>query len=96
MFGPQLGWKGKVDLCLADPAYAEEERIGCLVGKIGVVKRGRCTFVEKIQRVQKAGGVGVIVIQDGLIWPYRMTDSNLKCKQDAIPAFMISEMDGAT
>lgn len=57
------------DLVLVDDSSATPTE-GCnaltngadVNGKIAVIKRGSCTFVEKIQNAQNAGAVGVIVV----------------------------------
>eukprot|EP01117_Protostelium_nocturnum_P019222 TRINITY_DN8276_c0_g2_i1.p1 TRINITY_DN8276_c0_g2~~TRINITY_DN8276_c0_g2_i1.p1 ORF type:complete len:832 (+),score=187.80 TRINITY_DN8276_c0_g2_i1:79-2496(+) len=63
-FGPELGYsgvKGKMIMGIPEdgcrPFYNENQ----MQGKLVIVKRGGCTFVEKVKRVQEAGGVGVIV-----------------------------------
>ncbi|MBS2015636.1 MAG: M36 family metallopeptidase [Deltaproteobacteria bacterium] len=44
-----------------DPADACEDLTTNVTGKIVLVHRGLCSFVQKAQKVQAAGGIGVIV-----------------------------------
>ena len=46
----------------AAPTEACSAVINDLTGKIAVIKRGNCTFVDKIQNAQDAGAVGVIMV----------------------------------
>lgn len=45
----------------ADPADACEPLVGDVTGKIVLVHRGLCSFIQKAQNVQKAGGSGVVI-----------------------------------
>ncbi|MDB9961785.1 T9SS-dependent M36 family metallopeptidase, partial [Oceanihabitans sp.] len=46
----------------AAPTEACNAVVNDLTGKIAVIKRGNCTFVDKIQNAQDAGAVGVIMV----------------------------------
>ena len=46
----------------ADAADACENINSSLAGKIALVHRGNCSFVQKAQKVQAAGGVGIIIV----------------------------------
>jgi hypothetical protein len=65
--------------------------VGSLAGKIALISRGTCTFASKIQNVQNAGAIGVIVV-NGVpgVFPMGGLDPN------SIPAFMVSSEDRAT
>ncbi len=62
-----------------------------LNGKIAVVKRGSCTFVEKVQACQNAGAVAVIVVNNVIGNPIAMggTSSTI-----TIPSIMVGQTDG--
>ena len=49
------------------PVYAESEILnaGDLVDRIAIVARGRIPFVEKALRVQRAGAIALIIVDDG-------------------------------
>ena len=63
-----------------------------LNGKIVLIRRGTCTFVDKIQRAQDAGAISVIMVNNVSGNPITMggTSSTI-----TIPALMISDVDGA-
>ena len=88
---------GIVDTTLDDPSIHD----GCeaftngaqMVGKIAVIDRGACFFVDKISRAEAAGAVGVIIINqkpDGVL--------NMGGGENPpvinIPSLMISKADG--
>lgn len=62
-----------------------------MTGKIALVRRGVCTFVEKVKSAQDAGAVGVIVMNnaDGALINMSGDDDSI-----VIPAVMISKADG--
>lgn len=63
-----------------------------LNGKIAVVRRGTCGFVDKVQNAENAGAIAVIVINNTAGGPSVMggTDPGI-----GIPSVMISMADGA-
>jgi hypothetical protein len=62
-----------------------------LMGKIALVDRGICTFVSKVQALQDAGAVAVIVINNQGGGPFAMSGNTGNI---AIPAVMISQGNG--
>lgn len=62
-----------------------------LNGKIVVIRRGDCSFVDKVMRAQNAGAVAVIVVNNVGGAPIAMGGSNSSIN---IPAIMISMSDG--
>lgn len=61
-------------------------------GKIALVSRGTCTFLEKVRNAANAGAVGVLVFNNRSDPPILMTgDANTL----AVPALMIRPADGA-
>src|SRR5919204_6478012 len=63
---------------------------GSLGGMVALVSRGGCTFDSKVQRVRRAGAVGIVLVDN------RPGEANFIGIQLAIPAGMISDLDGAT
>lgn len=73
--------------------------LGCLAltnaaavsGKIALIRRGNCPFVDKINNAQIAGAIGVIMMNnvDGTPIPMGGTDAGI-----TIPSVMISKADG--
>ncbi len=62
-----------------------------LNGKIALIRRGSCAFVDKVQAAQNAGAVGAIVMNnvDGTPVPMGGTSTTI-----TIPSVMISKADG--
>lgn len=60
-------------------------------GKIALIRRGTCTFVEKVKNAQTAGAIGVIMMNNVDGTPVAMggTDATI-----TIPSVMISKADG--
>lgn len=67
-FGLQLKQPLSGKVSIADPIKACSELLpesnSAISGKIAIVERGECTFVQKARVVQKAGAIGCIVIDD--------------------------------
>ncbi len=101
IFAPLPATPIEADLVLAqgnsDAALPEE---GCgtalanaaqVAGKVVLVYRGTCPFLEKVRNAANAGAVGVLVVQNVPDYPIIMGgDPNTI----AIPALMISQADG--
>jgi subtilisin family serine protease len=62
---------------------------GSLAGSIAFASRGHCTFVSKALRAARAGAVGLVLADN------RPGEPNAIPLQLAIPAGMISDLDGA-
>jgi minor extracellular serine protease Vpr len=62
---------------------------GSLGGLVALVSRGGCTFVSKAERVQQAGGVGVLFVDN------RPGEANFIPVDLGFPCEMISDLDGA-
>lgn len=67
------------------------QNAAALAGKIALIRRGTCTFVEKVKAAQDAGAVGVIMMNNAPGVPVAMggTDATI-----TIPSTMISQSDG--
>jgi len=64
---------------------------GSLTGKIAVLDRGNCAFVDKVKNAQNAGAIGVIVVNNvsGGVMSMGGTDATI-----TIPSVLISLEDG--
>ncbi len=87
------------DLVLADdgsehPTWACNEIVNAteMNGKIAVIDRGECYFVDKIMNAQNAGAVAVLMINNVAGLPITMDISS--GSSITIPAFMINKTDG--
>jgi minor extracellular serine protease Vpr len=61
---------------------------GSLSGVVGLASRGHCTFVSKAIRAQRAGALGLVLVDN------RPGEANAIPLQLAIPAGMIADLDG--
>jgi PKD repeat protein len=62
-------------------------------GKIAVLDRGSCAFVDKVQNAQNAGAIAVVVVNDQAGVSFAMGGNGPNI---TIPAIMISQADGNT
>lgn len=60
-------------------------------GKIAVVRRGQCDFVEKVEKAQDAGAIAVVIVNNAVGDPIPMGGTNPNI---TIPAIMIYQTDG--
>jgi extracellular elastinolytic metalloproteinase len=97
-FGPQT-FNLTADLALADDGTgtttdACEPLIngGTLAGKIALIDRGGCPFVNKVKNAQDAGAVGVIMVQNSAGVPTEMTGTDPTI---TIPTLMVTQSNGA-
>lgn len=97
LFGPRLsatGVSGRAVIvnppqaCNADLPFSNDAAIA---GSIAIVARGNCTFVEKVLNVQKAGAVGVIVVNNDPFGAVRPGGSHPNI---SIPTVMVAKADG--
>ena len=63
-----------------------------LTGKIAFINRGSCNFTVKIKNAQNAGAIAVVMINNIAGAPFSMSGAD---NTITIPAFMISQADGA-
>ena len=61
-------------------------------GKIVLIDRGTCTFVEKVQRAQAAGAVGVVIANNQAGGPMPLAGTG----STTIPAMSVSQASGVT
>lgn len=95
-FGPALTPTGLTgDLAAVAPSTACNLDLPLnnaqIAGKIALVDRGVCTFVEKVKNVQNVGAVAVIVINNVDGPPFTMGGSDPTI---TIPSVMLSQADG--
>ena len=85
------------DFILANDTASTNPIEGCVTfgadatGRIAIIRRGNCTFVEKVKNAQDAGALGVIVVNNAPGEPINMAGSDPTI---TIPAVMISQIDG--
>lgn len=101
-FGPLPPAEGiTADLVLVEDAV-EPVNDGCepiinaseIAGKIAVVDRGQCLFVEKVEAVQNAGALAVVVVNNTGGAPITMGGDD--ADGITIPAIMIARASGLT
>ena len=71
-----------------DPRFSSLP-VGSLQGVVALVSRGGCTFASKVERVRRAGAVGIVLIDN------RAGDPNFIGIRMDLPGGMISDLDGA-
>lgn len=79
---PFVGWGGDELACTGTSAD--------LTGAVVLIKRGSCTFATKVANAAAAGAIGVVVYNQFAGDPVAMGGTG------AIPAVMVSNVDGAT
>ena len=98
-FGPSLKKRGiKGDLVLVDDGSAKAS-FGCqplvnsaeVSGKIAVIDRGDCFFVDKVRNAQDAGALGVIIVHNEPGFPPDLGGSD---DSIVIPSVRIGKKDG--
>lgn len=62
-----------------------------LTGKMALIERGGCTFIDKVRNAQNAGAKGVVVFQNSGDEPFAMPGTNSLIN---IPSVMISRANG--
>lgn len=97
-FGPAITSAITADIVLVNDGTAVPSQ-GCAAltnaaainGKIALIRRGNCPFVDKVNFAQDAGAIGVIMMNniDGTPVPMGGTDTGI-----LIPSVMISKADG--
>jgi len=96
-FTPALIGLGEIRsrVVLAQPALACDpiQNAGALAGRIAMVDRGVCFFVDKVKALQSAGAVGVIVVNNVDGPPEGMAGIG-DISTIRIPAMMISKAEG--
>lgn len=96
-FGPQSTPSPVTGMLVESNDGTGNPNLGCesslddLTGKIAIIDRGTCPFVDKVFNAQQAGAIGVVIVNNQAGLPFSMGGVN----QDiTIPAIMISQADG--
>lgn len=82
---------GEPDEVGSDDACEDLLNAAEIDGKIALVRRGQCSFQDKIERAEEAGALAVVVYSDSGA-PFTMTGERGSVN---VPALMISQADGA-
>ncbi|MGO3689218.1 MAG: T9SS-dependent M36 family metallopeptidase [Psychroflexus halocasei] len=99
-FGPALSTEALIaNLVLAENENSLNAYEACnnltnpaeIDGKIAVIKRGNCSFTDKVMNAQNAGAIAVIVVNNEAGQPIRMGGENTSI---IIPSLMITQFDG--
>lgn len=100
-FGPSISSPITSNVVLVNDGASSPTSLGCspltngaaVSGKIALIRRGVCNFIQKIQNAQNAGAIAVIMINNvpGVPLPMGGTDS---AGAISIPSVMISKTDG--
>lgn len=89
-YGPQT-FSVTGELVLTIPALGCSAITNEVAGKIAVIDRGNCTFVEKTQFAQNAGAIGVIIVNNQTGPPPNLGGNSSSI---SIPTLSISLSDG--
>lgn len=98
-FGPVLTSNAVTGNLVLVNSGGANSRLGCstfqnstdVSGKIALIERGTCTFVEKVKNAQNAGAIGVVIYNNVSTNPIRMNGTDLSL---TIPSVMIGQNDG--
>ncbi|GEN66982.1 T9SS-dependent M36 family metallopeptidase [Chryseobacterium rhizosphaerae] len=96
-FGTQLfnGQPVTGNLVLATPDEAcATLTAGSMIGKIGVAKRGTCSFATKTKNMQNAGAIGAIIYDPVNSDPMQAMGRDNTVSGVTIPAIMIGKSEG--
>jgi len=78
----------------ADGAAALTNDAAALRGALVVMRRGGCSFVDKVRRAQAAGAAACVVVQTGDVWPFSMSDTTGAGADLELPSLMLRPADG--
>lgn len=98
VFGPQTTSVITANLAIVDDG-SSDPTFGCnplingseISGKIAIIERGACAFVDKVMNAQNAGAVAVIVVNSFAGTPIVMGGTSTTI---TIPSSMVSHSDG--
>jgi hypothetical protein len=83
------GLRGEAVLAQPETGERELENAAECRGRIVLMWRGGCNFVEKVRRGQAAGALGVVVVQTGSVWPFSMSDTKMQAGDVTVPSLMV-------
>ncbi|WP_185290214.1 T9SS-dependent M36 family metallopeptidase [Chryseobacterium lactis] len=82
------------NLMLATPEEACTALVlGSMAGKIGVAKRGTCSYASKVKRMEEAGAIGAIIDNPVSIIPFTMVADDM-VGPISIPSIMMGKVEG--
>uniref|UniRef100_A0A7S4BD77 RING-type domain-containing protein n=1 Tax=Chrysotila carterae TaxID=13221 RepID=A0A7S4BD77_CHRCT len=86
----------EAELVVADPldGASDFSNSAEVRGKVVLMQRGGCSFVDKVRRAQSAGAAAAVVIQTGDVWPFSMSDTQMQGTDVTLPSMMLSSRDG--
>jgi PA domain-containing protein/type IX secretion system substrate protein len=98
-FGSPVTSTITANIVLVDDGTGATSTLGCnaltngaaVSGKIALIRRGSCTFVQKVLNAENAGAIGVIMMNNVDGTPVAMGGSDPSI---TIPSIMISKADG--
>jgi len=92
----EAGVKGAVVVAEPRDGAADFVNAANLQGKVVLMWRGGCSFVDKVRRAQAAGAACACVVQTaGQKWPFTMSDTAGAGTDLLLPSLMINAEDGA-
>ncbi|MBX7106728.1 MAG: hypothetical protein K1X57_21820, partial [Gemmataceae bacterium] len=93
--GPLPATEIVTDALMTAPAdaCADLTNASALAGKIAIIDRGTCTFIDKIKRAQAAGAVAVLIVNNRSDYPILMGGDDPSI---TVPSFMIPQNVGDT
>eukprot|EP00455_Lapot_gusevi_P052757 TRINITY_DN8083_c0_g1_i2.p1 TRINITY_DN8083_c0_g1~~TRINITY_DN8083_c0_g1_i2.p1 ORF type:complete len:526 (-),score=101.90 TRINITY_DN8083_c0_g1_i2:286-1782(-) len=89
-FGPPSVDTLQGEVVLSDPPHACSTPTTSVQGKVVVVERGQCTFMDKVTQLQQQGAVGVLVANVQDVNNLFMMGGDGSQRQAKIPALMIT------
>jgi len=89
--GPSLG--KQYPFYIAGNA-CEADALEQVAGKIAVVHRGSCEFLKKVEMVQKAGGIAMVLVNDGPGLSRMATATQWESAHVTIHAVMVTQSSG--
>lgn len=99
-FGASLGAEVTGDLALVnDGTDTTEDACEAITnaveinGKIAIIRRGGCTFVDKVLKAQNAGAIAAVIINNLNTNPFNMSGDDATI---TIPAIMVTKKTGET
>jgi len=96
-FGPDVTKNLTSELYVAKTKLCEDFKTDSnMFGKIALVSRGDCSFIEKVLNAQELGAIALIIHQDSNAVPFSPSCSSSdssKCSQTKIPSAMIYKKD---
>eukprot|EP00002_Diphylleia_rotans_P029687 TRINITY_DN6059_c0_g1_i3.p1 TRINITY_DN6059_c0_g1~~TRINITY_DN6059_c0_g1_i3.p1 ORF type:complete len:763 (+),score=110.05 TRINITY_DN6059_c0_g1_i3:1071-3359(+) len=94
LFSEPIGFTASVVYANPEDGCSEIMNANSIRGKIGIVRRGACSFLDKATHVQNAGGVGMIVVNNVEGSALSIMSADHLAPSLQIPSLSISMADG--